>query len=326
MKVIVTGGAGFIGSHLVDKLMFQGYNVTVIDNLSSGRTENIEQWLNHPNFKLVKADLKKPAQWIDHFKDIDIVYHYAANPEVKVSATNPEIHYKENLQTTFNILEACRRMKVSTLIFPSTSTIYGEAKIIPTPETYQPLEPISIYGAVKLACETLIKTYTRLYGLRALILRYANIIGSRSTHGVIIDFIRKLKANPRRLEILGDGTQTKSYLYIEDAIEATQKTLETFRKENLPYDIYNIGSEDQINVKEIADIIVKEMHLKNVEYAYRPATKDGRGWPGDVKIMLLDITKIKEKTGWKPKLNSKEAVEKTTREVLKNAEINQNVF
>ena len=142
---------------------------------------------------------------------------------MKVSATNPEIHYKENLQTTFNILEACRRMKVSTLIFPSTSTIYGEAEIIPTPETYQPLEPISIYGAVKLACETLIKTYARLYGLRALILRYANIIGSRSTHGVIIDFIRKLKANPRRLEILGDGTQTKSYLYIEDAIEATQK-------------------------------------------------------------------------------------------------------
>ncbi|MCS7374859.1 MAG: GDP-mannose 4,6-dehydratase, partial [archaeon GB-1845-036] len=124
---------------------------------------------------------------------------------------------------------------------------------------------------------------------------------------------------PRRLEILGDGTQTKSYLYIEDAIEATRKTLETFRKENLPYDIYNIGSEDQINVKEIADIIVKEMNLKNVKYDYRPATKDGRGWPGDVKIMLLDITKIKEKTGWKPKLNSKEAVIKTVRNLSKNS-------
>ncbi|MFB0543625.1 MAG: NAD-dependent epimerase/dehydratase family protein [Candidatus Bathyarchaeia archaeon] len=316
MKVVVTGGAGFIGSYLVDELMTRGYHVTVIDNLSSGKIGNIDQWLNDPGFNFVEADLKQPASWIDCFKDVDEVYHYAANPEVRVSVTNPEIHFRENLESTFNILESCRKNRVPHMIFASTSTVYGEPDTIPTPESYQPLEPISVYGAVKLACEMLTQTYTKLYPIRALTLRYANVIGPRSTHGVIIDFINKLKANPKQLEILGDGTQRKSYLYIEDAIEATMKAQEIFRKGAVSYDVYNIGSEDQVSVVEIADIITEEMGLENVEYVFKPATRDGRGWPGDVKIMLLGIKKIK--TGWQSKYNSRQAVEITVKKILED--------
>jgi len=316
MRVVVTGGAGFVGSHLVDKLIVEGNQVDVIDNLSSGKLANIERWLDDPSFNLVEADLKNPASWVEHFGNIDVVYHYAANPEIKVGFTNPEVHYRENLESTFNVLEACRRKKIPLIVFASTSTVYGEPKTIPTPETYQPLEPISIYGAAKLACEVLIQTYTRLYPVRALVLRYANIIGPRSTHGVIWDFMRKLRANERQLEILGDGTQSKSYLHIEDAVEATLKTREVFEKEERSCDIYNVGSEDQANVKEIADIVAEEMGLRSVKYLFEPATKDGRGWPGDVKEMLLDISKIRFKTGWKPEYNSKQAVKKTVQRRL----------
>jgi len=316
MRTIVTGGAGFIGSHLVDKLVTQGHQVTVIDNLSSGKMENIKQWFNNSLFNFVKADLKEPVNWLEHFRDVDAIYHYAANPEVKVSVTNPEIHYKENLESTFNILEACRKNKVPLIVFASTSTVYGEPKVMPTPETYNPLEPISIYGSIKLACEILIQTYTKLYPMKALLLRYANIIGPNSTHGVIIDFINKLKDNRKKLEILGDGTQRKSYLHAEDAIEGTLKAQENFEKNGFPYEVYNVGSDDQVDVKDIANIITEEMGLKNVEYVFRPETSDGRGWPGDVKIMLLDITKIKKKTGWSPKYNSNQAVKTTVQKIV----------
>jgi UDP-glucose 4-epimerase len=316
MKAIVTGGAGFIGSHLVDELINRGCEVTVIDNLSSGETENVGQWLNNQLFELVEADLKEPNKWIELFRNVDAVYHYAADPEVKTSVTNPEVHFRENLESTFNVLEACRRYMVPLLIFASTSTVYGEPKVMPTPETYLPLEPISIYGSVKLACETLIQTYTKLFPIKALVLRYANIIGSRSKHGVIVDFINKFSVNRKQLEILGDGTQRKSYLYIEDAVGATLKAQEDLEKEGLSYEVYNVGSDDQVNVMEMAEMISEEMGLKNVEYMFKPATEDGRGWPGDVKIMLLDISKIRIKTGWKPKYGSRQAVRKTVKEIL----------
>lgn len=316
MKAIVTGGAGFIGSHLVDRLIAQGHQVTAIDNLSSGKIENIEQWLDNPLFNLVRADLKEPASWMGYFKEVDVVYHYAANPEVKVSVEEPEVHFRENLESTFNVLEVCRKNRVPLLIFASTSTVYGEPKVIPTPETYLPLEPISIYGAVKLACEILIQAYTELYPIKALTLRYANIIGARSTHGVIIDFISKLETNQNRLEILGDGTQMKSYLYVDEATEATLEAQESFSKDDVSYEVYNVGSDDQVNVKEIAKIVTEEMGFKDVEYDFKPATADGRGWLGDVKIMLLDITKIRSRTGWKPKYGSSQAVRKTVQEIL----------
>ncbi|MCS7140541.1 MAG: NAD-dependent epimerase/dehydratase family protein [Nitrososphaerota archaeon] len=316
MKALVTGGAGFIGSHLVDWLMAEGYKVTVIDNLSSGNIRNIESWLGSSTFKFVKRDLKSPEGWVEEFKDVDVVFHYAANPEVRVSVTEPKVHFEENLQVTFNVLEACRNFKVPLLVFSSTSTIYGDAKQIPTPEDYAPLKPISIYGASKLACEILISTYSRLYGLRSLILRYANVIGSRSGHGVLIDFIRKLKSNPTKLEILGDGSQRKSYIHVEDAVNATIKALEYVLKNNLLEEVFNVGSEDWVNVREIADLTVKALNLRDVEYTYRPATEDGRGWLGDVKFMLLDVSKLKRATGWRPKMGSREAIQKVLEELI----------
>ncbi|MEM3546205.1 MAG: NAD-dependent epimerase/dehydratase family protein [Candidatus Bathyarchaeia archaeon] len=317
MKALVTGGAGFIGSHLVDRLMAEGCKVTVVDNLSSGCVENFKPWLYNSAFRFVKGDLKNPEGWVEEFKDVDVVFHYAANPEVRVSVTEPKVHFEENLQATFNVLEACRGFKVPLLVFASTSTVYGDAKQIPTPEDYTPLKPISVYGAVKLACEALIATYSRLYGLKSLILRYANVVGPRSKHGVLVDFIGKLKLNPRMLEILGDGSQRKSYIYVEDAVDATLKALEYMLGSDCLEEVFNVGSEDWVSVKEIADMTVKAVGLESVEYVYKPATNDGRGWLGDVKLMLLDIGRLRGATGWSPKLDSKEALWKTLEYLVK---------
>ncbi len=316
-KAIVTGGAGFIGSYIVEELLSKDYEVIVIDNMSSGSRENLRRVIDDPNLRIVEADLKEPNNtWIDEFKNADIVFHYAANPEVRVSSINPRIHFNENLLTTFNVLEASRQGSVKYIVFASTSTVYGDARKLPTPEDYYPLEPISVYGSVKLASEYLHITYSKLYGLKSLIIRYANVIGPRSRHGVIYDFILKLKKNPRRLEILGDGTQRKSYIYVTDAVNGTLFLLEKFLERGKDYEIYNIGNTDWVTVREIADIVVEEMGLENVEYTYKPMTSDGRGWPGDVKIMLLDISKAMS-LGWEPSLSSKEAVRLTARALLK---------
>jgi len=315
-SAVVTGGAGFIGSHIVDYLSSILDRIIVIDNFSSGHPDNICRHIGRKYFTLTRSDLKHfTTDWIDLFKDVDIVFHYAANPEVRVSTIEPRIHFEENIVTTFNVLEAARKHDVEYHVFASSSTVYGDAKIIPTPEDYHPLEPISVYGASKLACETLYVTYSKLYGFKTLILRYANIIGPRSRHGVIVDFINKLRANPSRLDILGDGKQRKSYLHVYDAVEATMHLLKHFIEENKSYDIYNVGNDDWIEVDEIARIIVEEMGLRNVEFNHVQTTPDGRGWIGDVKYMLLDISKLKS-TGWKPRWSSYQAVKYTVRQLL----------
>ena len=311
-RVLVTGGAGFIGSHLVDHLIDRGYFVRVIDNLSSGSIDFIKKHLSNKNFEFVKGDLKDYNIVEKIVKDIDIVFHYAANPEVRVSVTEPLVHFRENLVATFNLLEAARKAGcVKTFVFASSSTVYGDAEQIPTPETH-PIKPISVYGASKAGCEALLSSYAHLYGFKGLSLRYANIVGPRLRHGVIYDFINKLRKTPERLEILGDGTQKKSYLYISDAVDATMFLLD---KIGGFYDVYNIGNEDWITVKEIAEIVARTMNLKP-QFIYTGGTKDGRGWPGDVKFMLLSIEKIKE-LGWKPKYTSREAVELTTKALIK---------
>ena len=272
-KVAVTGGAGFIGSHLVDKLSNEELNIVVIDNLSAGSMENLKKHIGKPYFSFIKSDLKQLDNgWMRSFNSADAVYHLAANPEVRVSVIDPKTHFNENLITTFNVLEACRKSDVKYLLFASSSTVYGDARKIPTPEDYHPLEPISVYGACKLACENLMISYAKLYGIKCLILRYANIIGPRSNHGVIIDFVKKLKNNPRKLEILGDGSQKKSYLYIDDAVEATIRLFQKFEEDRREYDIYNVGNDDWITVKEIAGIVAEEMGLGSVSYIFKPGT------------------------------------------------------
>lgn len=299
-KLLVTGGAGFIGSHLVERLV-KNNKVTVLDNLSSGKKEFIKSCFSNPNFKFYKVDLLKEN--IDkYFEGIDEVWHLAANPDVRAALTNTKIDIEQNVFVTYRVLEAMRKNKVKKIIFTSTSTVYGDAKKLPTPESYSPLIPISLYGASKLACEAMIFSYCYTFDIEATIFRIANVVGPRLTHGVIVDFINKLRKNPNELEILGNGHQKKSYLYIDDCIDAMLIGAKNTKK----IEIFNIGSEDWVTVKEIAQLVCKHLRL-NPKFKF---TGGKRGWRGDVPLMLLDISKIKT-FGWKPKYSSKQAIEKT---------------
>ena len=223
----MTGGAGFIGSNLCEALANLGRDVTILDNLSSGTRDNLREILKSSSVKLILGDCKDPADVKKAIANADIVYHFAANPEVRLELSNPPTCFRENVYATHILLEAIKHSNVDTIVFASTSTVYGNVKIIPTPENYSPLEPISIYGASKLASEALITSYCHTYKKKAIILRLANIVGPRSRHGVINDFITKLRRNPKQLEILGDGHQTKSYLH---TVSYTHLTLPTNRE------------------------------------------------------------------------------------------------
>ena len=318
LNAIITGGAGFIGSHLTEMLLNVGYKVTVIDNFSSGKLENIKPSLNNPSLTIIREDLKNPERLSRAINNCGVVFHFAANPEVKIGETDPKVHFQENVQATFNLLEAMRQAKTPrTIVFSSTSTVYGEASQIPTPENYGPLVPISTYGASKLACEALITSYAHTFNHKALIIRLANVIGPKSNHGVVVDFFKKIVTNPSELEILGDGTQEKSYLYITDCIEAIMHLTAKFHKETKNIDIYNVGSHDKIRVKEIAEIVAKEMGLPNIKYRFTGGVDGGRGWWGDVKTMQLSIKKLLQ-TSWKPRYTSKQAVRLTAKALVQN--------
>ncbi|MEM1837223.1 MAG: NAD-dependent epimerase/dehydratase family protein [Pyrobaculum sp.] len=308
MKIVVTGGAGFIGSHLVDRLIEEGYEVAVVDNLSSGRREFVNK-----EAELYIRDLKDPQWGVDVRGEV--VFHFAANPEVRLSTTEPQVHFNENVVATFNVLEWARQTGVKTVVFASSSTIYGDAEVIPTPEE-APYKPISVYGAAKAAGEVMCGAYARLYGLRCLVIRYANIVGPRLRHGVIYDFIMKLKKNPKVLEVLGDGTQSKSYLYIKDAVDATLAAWRRFTELGLDYLALNVGNVDSVRVLEIAKIVAEVLGLAP-EIKLAPATSDGRGWPGDVKYMALSISKLSKLTKWSPAMTSAEAVRKTAEDLAK---------
>jgi Nucleoside-diphosphate-sugar epimerases len=274
VRILVTGGAGFIGSHLVDRLAAEG-EVRVIDNLSNGRLENLA---HRRDVEVIVGDLKNPQDAQKAVCGVDTVFHFAANPEVRVSTTNPDIHFNENVVATFNLLEAMRKNDVGQLVFASSSSVYGEPDEIPVDEN-APLRPVSVYGASKAACEHLIHAYAKLYGFRAVALRYANVVGPRLRHGVVWDFINKLRKNPHELEILGDGKQVRSYIYIDDAVEAT---LQAWKKTTDTFAAYNVAAEDWITVDEVANQVIEAMGLTNVKKTYKPVLH-GVGWPGDVK-------------------------------------------
>jgi UDP-glucose 4-epimerase len=316
LRVLVTGGAGFIGSHLVDRLVVEGYRVRVVDNLSSGKLENIGAHLGSNSVGLMLGDLKDPEVALKAVDGVSVVFHIAANPEVRVSYTSPDVHFRENVVVTFNVLEAARRRGVKEIVFASSSSVYGEPGSIPVGED-APLRPVSVYGASKASCESLIHAYTGLYGLRAVVLRYANIVGPRMRHGVVWDFIVKLRGNPVELEVLGDGSQVRSYMHVSDAVEAT---ITAWIRGGDGHQVYNVASEDWITVDEVADIVVEAMGLKEVRKIYKPVLH-GVGWPGDVKRIALKIDKLKS-IGFKPRMSSREAVRTAVEELLEELKVN----
>jgi UDP-glucose 4-epimerase len=317
LRVVVTGAAGFIGSHLVDSLMErEGFFVRAVDNLSSGNLENISHWFGDARFEFVRGDLKNSEIGFKSIDDMDVVFHLAANPDVRLGEVDPSVHFRENLSVTFNVLEAMRKSETAKrIVFASTSTVYGETDVFPTPEDYGPLLPISVYGAAKLGSEGLISSYGHTFGLSAILLRFANIVGARSKHGVIVDFVRKLKHNPEELEILGNGTQKKSYLHVKDLVNAFFTVLNLLDKNGV-VQVFNVGSSDQVDVKRIAEIVCEEMEIRNPRFRFNDVLGDGRGWKGDVKTMHLSAERLKS-LGWKPTLTSEEAIKLGCKELLK---------
>jgi UDP-glucose 4-epimerase len=309
-KVLVTGGAGFMGSHLVNRLVDEGFEVRVLDNLSSGTLDNLAHYEGDSKVEVVVGDLKRMEDVAKAIEGVDVVFHFAANPEVRVSTTNPEVHFNEIVVATFNLLEAIRRRGVRELVFASSSSVYGEPDEIPVDEC-APVRPVSVYGASKAACEGLIHAYSMLYGIKAVVLRYANVVGPRLKHGVIYDFVVKLSKNPSELEVLGDGKQVRSYVYIDDAVEAT---MIAWMKSTNYFEVYNVASEHWMTVDEVADQVIKAMGSGDVKRVYRPVLH-GVGWPGDVKKVALRIDKLKA-LGFKPRYNSIEAVRLTVRALL----------
>ncbi|HJJ98653.1 MAG TPA: NAD-dependent epimerase/dehydratase family protein [Methanocorpusculum sp.] len=307
MHCIVTGGAGFIGSHLVDRLLSRGDSVTVIDSMDAGRITNLKH--NIGALTCFKHTNLLDNGWQDLFAGADRIYHIAADPDVRGSARKSFEVYQNNVTATVRVLEAMKEHGVKEIVFTSTSAVYGEADVIPTPEDYAPMVPISIYGASKLACESMISAYAATYGMKAWVYRFANIIGSRSTHGVIYDFVQKLRKDPTHLEILGDGRQSKSYLAVETCVAAMVYAPTVSDK---AFSVFNIGSEDWVSVKRIAELIVEEMDLKNVSFTF---TGGDRGWVGDVPTMRLSVEKLRA-TGWEPGITSEESVRRAIRAML----------
>jgi UDP-glucose 4-epimerase len=382
LRALITGGAGFIGSSLAAALLLskKKYHVTVLDNLSRGHLKNISKWLGSPRFEFVQADLldysisnpsdqkASPLQKI--VNNSDIIFHLAANPDVAKGIVDTHIDFQQNVLATYILLEAIRKsqrfpdsenvigdhsLKKKRVIFASSSAVYGKANKWPTPESYSPLYPISLYGSTKLACEAIISGYCHMFDIYGIVARLANIIGPRNTHGVIYDFITKLSVHPDFLDILGNGRQNKSYLYIDDCVNALillselmQRNSESIieaqhnvkKQQKIPtatsfageignlndknsdlnqYDVFNIGSDDTITVMQIAKIVIDQLSLKNenVKTEFKNSFKDGRGWEGDIPDFWLDCSKLKG-IGWKPKYSSRDAVLRTCKEYIKS--------
>lgn len=309
MNILITGGAGFIGSHLSDYLLAKEHNIVVFDNLSLGRENNIKHLYNNNNFKFIKGDILDSILLSEIFEKnkFDIVFHMAANSDIAQSFHNPNVDKDNTFMTTYVILEMMKKYEVKKIVFASTSAIYGDTSDI-LHENYGPLKPVSHYGASKLASESYISSFVENYGLQAWIVRFPNVVGERATHGVIFDFIKKLREDSSKLEVLGDGEQFKPYLYVRDLVEAI---FFVFKNTNEKLNIYNLGVNSRTKVKDIANMVIEEMKLK-AKIVY---TGGQTGWIGDVPEFNYDLSKINN-LGWKAKNTSNDAVRKAIQYIL----------
>jgi|TARA_Y100000994_G_scaffold66550_1_gene54342 UDP-glucose 4-epimerase len=310
MRAMVTGGAGFIGSHLIDRLVSRGDEVVILDNMSSGVREFVSHHLDSGAAVLHEVDITDLESVKAHMDGIDFVYHLAANPDIRLGTKITDTDLKQGTIATYNVLEAMRLCGVKKIAFASSSVVYGEGAPMPTPETHGPCIPISLYGASKQAGEGLIGSWVGTFGLQAWIFRFANIIGERGTHGVIFDFIHKLKADPNRLEVLGNGLQEKSYMEVGDCVDGI---LHVISSTNEPVNLCNLGSNDTCSVRRIAEIVIRETGCSGASIEY---TGGDRGWAGDIPKAMLSIDLMKS-YGFDVNYDSEDAVAYTTRVLIK---------
>lgn len=301
MNILITGGAGFIGSHLCDALLKENHNIVVVDNLILGRIENIKHLLSEDTFCFIEEDILNIDSMREIFKQysFDMVYHLAANSDIQKGGNDPAVDYNLTFKTTFIVLQCMKEFEVRKLFFASTSAIYGDTSE-KLHENFGPLQPVSNYGAGKLASEAFISAFSATYNIQTWITRFPNVVGERFTHGVIFDFINRLKTNPIELTVLGNGEQNKPYLYVKDLVEGI---LFVCNNTHERFNVYNLGSYSRTKVKEIAQMVIEEMGLDaTIKY-----TGGDRGWIGDVPEFKYDLAKINE-LGWVAKINSNDSV------------------
>jgi UDP-glucose 4-epimerase len=300
--VVITGGAGAIGAVLVGKVADAGHPVRVIDNLSSGRRERLRDLEAAGKVRFYHQDLREPAGLAEIFEGAGAVWHFAANPDIQKGTQDPRLDLEQGTLATAHVLDAARKVHVPKILFSSSSVVYGLPTVFPTPETYGPLLPQSQYGASKLASEGLISAYCHSYRMRGWIFRFANIVGPGMTHGVIYDFLQKLRKDPMRLEVLGDGNQAKSYLWVDDCVDGMRLAEERSRE---TVNVFNLGTEQQVSVRDIAERVVRASGgVARIEY-----TGGEQGWVGDIPRQLLAVDRI-HSLGWKPRFDSSTVVDK----------------
>jgi UDP-glucose 4-epimerase len=301
-QTFVAGGAGFIGSHLVRAILARpSERVVVYDNLVSGSEEHLAGLLDDPRLTLVVGDIESLDDMVEAITDSEHVYLFAANPDIARAVTEPAIDFWQGTYLTQNVLEAMRRVGVDRITYASGSGVYGDRGLQEVDEDFGPLIPISTYGASKLGCEALISAYSHMFGIDAVAFRFANVVGPRQTHGVTYDFVRRLLADPSQLHILGDGSQSKSYIHVNDVVSGMLLLAD---QGWTGYEVFNAGTGDYITVREIADLVVETMGLDDVSYVYSGGT---RGWKGDVPVVRFRSTKL-ESRGWRRSYSSREAL------------------
>jgi UDP-glucose 4-epimerase len=304
-RVCITGGAGFIGSNLVDRLSGMGVEVAIVDDFRTGRREFVAEALSRPGVRLVEGDVLEMAVLEDAIEGCDWVFHLQANADVRFGLDHPRLDLEQNTIATSNVLEAMRAHGVSRIAFSSTGSVYGEPEVFPTPEDAPFPVQTSLYAASKLAGEGLIAAYAAGYGFTGVICRFVSILGERYTHGHVYDFYRALKRDPERLRVLGDGRQEKSYLYVHDCIDAILTAVE-HHADGPGFHVYNLGTDETVLVDQSVGIITGHLGLRpEIEH-----TGGTRGWTGDSPLIRLDTTRIRA-LGWRPKLTIEQAVIRT---------------
>lgn len=303
-RYLVVGGAGFIGSHLVERLLADpdpALRVTVYDNLASGTRSRLGALGVDSRLSFVEADVADTAALRDSATDVDVCFHFAANPDIAAAAITPDIDFREGTQLTQNVLEALRTGAVKRLVYASGSGVYGDLGELEVDEDHGPMHPISTYGASKLGCEALISAYCHMFGLAASAFRFANVVGPRQTHGVTYDFVRRLLADPTELTVLGDGTQSKSYIHVEDVMQAM---LLIASQDRPGFEVFNVGTDGYITVREIAELVIEALGLDDVRVTYGSGA---RGWKGDVPVVRFSSARIRAR-GWSNTYTTRDAL------------------